>query len=137
LHAEVGDDGVDDRDEGAGGAADLDPRATEEGDQEAGDDCGPDAGRGRHAGSDRERHRQRQREHADGDARGEVADEGCAAVAVQGVEEFGTKIEFHAVSAAYWFRTGREARAAPLPSVSRRAARIAETVTLGPRDAGR
>ena len=36
---------------------------------------------------------------------------------MQGVEELGTEFEFHVVSAAYWFRTGREARAAPPASM--------------------
>ena len=66
-------DAVDDHDERAGRSADLHARAAERGDEEAGDDGGPQAAVRRHAAGDRERDRERQRDDADDDARGEVS----------------------------------------------------------------
>ena len=67
--AVLGDDAGDDDDEGAGRTADLDARAAERRDDEAGDDRAVDAGLGREAGGNRKRHRQRQRDQPDGDRR--------------------------------------------------------------------
>ena len=81
--AVLGDDAGDDDDEGAGRAADLDARAAERRDEEAGDDRAVDAGLGREARGDRERHRERQRDEADGDAGDEIVPEGDAVVAAK------------------------------------------------------
>ena len=89
--AVVDHDGVDDRDEGAGRAADLNPRATQQGDQEAGDNGRPDAGGGRHPRGDSEGHGQRQGEHPDGNACARVMGELRAVVTGQGVEQPGMK----------------------------------------------
>ena len=88
-HAVAVDDAVDDDDEGAGGPADLHVRAAQQGDQQAGDDGGPQAGGGREAGSDGEGHRERQRHDADGQAGAEVAQEAFPAIALQGSEQAG------------------------------------------------
>ena len=60
------DDAGDDDDEGAGRPADLDARAAQRRDDEAGDDGGDDALFGRRAAGDAERHGQRQRDDGDG-----------------------------------------------------------------------
>ena len=82
-----GDDAIDDGNEGAGGAADLHPRAAQGEDEEPGDDGGPDAGRGRHATGDGKRHGERQRQHAHGGASREVGEELPAVIAVQRLDE--------------------------------------------------
>ncbi len=69
------DDAVDDDDERAGRSADLDARAAERGDEEAGDDRGPQPAVGRDAAGDGERDGQRKRDDADDDAGGEVSTE--------------------------------------------------------------
>ena len=73
VDAVLGDDAGDDHDERAGRPADLEARAAERRDQEAGDDRAVDARLRRQAGGDGERHRQRQRDQADGDAGDQVA----------------------------------------------------------------
>ena len=60
LDAILGDDSGDDDDERARGSADLRLRATERGDEEAGDDRAIDSGLRRNAGGNSEGHRERQ-----------------------------------------------------------------------------
>ena len=69
VDAELLDDAVDDDDERARRAADLDARAAERRDDEAGDDRGVEAAIGRDAAGDRECDGQRERDDADDDAR--------------------------------------------------------------------
>jgi hypothetical protein len=99
LHAIVHDDGVDDRDEGPGRAADLHARSAQCRDQEARYDRGPDAGSGRHAAGDRERHGQRQCQHADRDAGGKIAGKLPAVVAAQRIKQLRSELDVHGVSA--------------------------------------
>ena len=84
------DDAGHDDDERAGRSADLDARAAERGDREAGDDRAVDAVLRRHARRDRERHRQRQRDEADGDAGEQVARQRAGGIALaQALDELG------------------------------------------------
>ena len=96
VHEAVGgNDAVNDRDECAGGAADLHARAAEERGQQAGDDGGPDAGGRGTAAGDGEGHGERQGENADGDARSEVLAELRARVVRQAFEELGAENDAH------------------------------------------
>jgi hypothetical protein len=95
VEAVDGHDAVNNGDESAGRAADLNARATEERGQEAGDDGGPDTGRRRAAGGDGKGHGQWQGENADGDSRSDVLAELSATVAWQAIKQLGAKGDFH------------------------------------------
>ena len=90
------DDAGDDDDERAGRAADLEARAAERRDEEAGDDRAVQAGLRRHAGRDGERHRQRQRDQADRDAGDQVVTKLLQRVRAKSVDGFGSPV-FHGV----------------------------------------
>ena len=83
VDAVDGDDAGDDDDEGAGGSADLSPRAAEGRDQKSGDDGGVDSGLRSDAGGDGEGHGQRQSDEADGDAGDEIPPEFAQVVVAQ------------------------------------------------------
>src|SRR5699024_10391999 len=67
------DDAGEDDDERAGGACDLDPAATDEGDDDAGDDGGVEPLLGLDTGGDGEGHREGQRDDPDDEAGDDVA----------------------------------------------------------------
>ena len=78
---------IDHDDERAGRSADLHARATEHGDEEAGDDGGIESLCRRDATRDAERNRQRQRHDADDDAGREIVRELSSIVVAKGSEQ--------------------------------------------------
>lgn len=90
------DDAVNDDDEGAGRAANLDAAAAQQRDDKAGDDGRDDALLGRDARSDAEGDGQRQGDDADDDAGHQVAHKVGTRVVAERVDEFGPeREEFH------------------------------------------
>src|SRR5262249_6421079 len=73
--------------ESAGGAADLNFRSAQSGNQEAPENRGIDAGLGRDTGGNAKRHRQRQSYKADRDTRDHVTDQIAALVAAEAREQ--------------------------------------------------
>ena len=95
VHAVFLDDAEDDDDEGAGGAADLDLAAAEEGDEETRHDGGQDTGLRGGAGRNAERDGQRKGDDADDDTRQQVLDKRLLVITVlESREQFGLKTNF-------------------------------------------
>src|SRR2546425_9400185 len=84
-------EGVPNHDEGAGGPADLDARAPQRRDQEAGDDRREHAALGTDAARDRERDRERQRDDANDYTRDRVREELLAGVILERSDELGNE----------------------------------------------
>ena len=95
VHAVFLDDSEDNDDEGAGGAADLDLAAAEEGNEESRHDGGQDAGLRSGTGRDAERDGQRQGHDADDDTCQQVLDKLLLVVTVlERREQFGLETNF-------------------------------------------
>ena len=89
------DDAVDDHDESAGGAPDLDTAPAEEGDQEPGHDGRDQSLLGRDSGGDREGEGQRDRHDPDDDAGLQIGSQLAARVTPKGRERLGQPRRLH------------------------------------------
>ena len=97
----LGDDPVDDDDEGAGRAADLNTATAEKRNEKTGDDGGVEPRFRRNPGGDAEGHRQGERHHADREAGRDVAGELMTIVGSHRLEENGGELrEGHVVKRA-------------------------------------
>ena len=107
VEAMLLDDAVHDDDEGPGRAADLDPAAAKQGDQETADDRGYEARFGIRSGSDGDRHAQGKRDEGDRNSGKRVAEQQAPGISAHGGEELG----FHPTALSgvdVQFNTGRK-----------------------------